>query len=597
MEEPRVLGAWDYVVFALMLGVSAAIGIFYGFRARRDKTAKEFLMANRSMSVVPVAISILLSFISAISVLGTPAEMYTRGTQYFMTTLGMMLACVLTAQLIVPLLYPLNLTSAFEYLELRFNSKWAKITGTCIMMVQQIFYMGIASFAPSTALEAVTGFPTWATIVIVGLVSTFYTALGGMKAVVWTDVFQGTIMLIGLLAIIIEGVIRVGGFDHVWEFNKRYGRIEFFEFDPDPSVRHTFWSLVVGGAVRWTSVFGVNQASVQRYCSLPSLKKAKLSVLINVIGIAVLLTLFCLTGIVIFAYYAQKQCDPLATKMISSSNQIAPFFVMEVLNFPGLPGLFIACLFSGALSSVSSCLNALAAVTWQDFLKPFLGHRLTEVQITWVTKLLVLIFGGAGIGVAFIVSGLEGTVLQASLSFNSAANGPLLGLFLLGGLFPWANGYGAVVGGILGLCLTMWISIGAYTIPRAPSGLPDINSTSCSANITSSITSMTTMAMTAMDFSSTTTVAPQELSGIQPLYTVSYLWYSSIGAATVVVVGLIVSFCTGPMSIDEVDPKYLIPLFDRLFCCLPASLRRTLRCKKEFPRPEVLLRLFSFFCY
>ncbi|XP_070178289.1 sodium-coupled monocarboxylate transporter 1-like isoform X2 [Littorina saxatilis] len=534
MEEQRHLGVWDYVVFALMLVVSAGIGIFYGCRAKKLKTAKEFLMANHSMSVVPVAISILLSFLSAISVLGTPAEMYFNGTQYFMHSFGMMLACVITSQVIVPLIYPLNLTSGFEYLELRFNSKWARMTGTCIMIVLLIVFMGIASFAPSTALEAVTGFPTWVTIVIIVLVSTFYTALGGIKAVIWAEVFQGVVMLVGLLAIIIEGAIRVGGIDRVWQLNKYYGRIEFFDFNPNPEQRHSFWSLVVGGAIRWTCVFGFNQASVQRYCSLPSLKKAKLSLLLNVVGIAALLTLFCLTGIVIFAYYADQGCDPLTSKMISNPNQIVPFFVMEVLNFPGLPGLFIACLFSGSLNTVSSCLNAVAAVMWQDFLKPFLGHRLTEVQKTWVTKLLVLIFGGVGIGVAFLASGLEGTVLQATLSFAGAADGPILGLFLLGGLFPWANSYGAIVGGIVSLCLNIWISIGAYTLPRAPSvsGLAFPNSTcpdyNITSNITSSITSVTTMAMTtasnfSMDVSSTTTVAsPQELSGLQLLYTVPY---------------------------------------------------------------------------
>nr|KAG5688219.1 hypothetical protein BaRGS_003118 [Batillaria attramentaria] len=532
------------------------------------------------MSIIPVAISILVSFMSAILILGTPAEMYMSGTEYFVYVFGICFAIIIAALVFVPLLYPLRMTSSFEYLERRFNSRAAKLTGTIIMIVQQILYMGIASFAPSTALEAVTGFPVWATIIIVGLVSTFYTTLGGMKAVVWTDVFQSVIMLAGLLAVVIRGVMEVGGMDKVWMTNYEWDRIHFFNFNADPTQRHSFWSLIVGGMIGWTATYGCNQASVQRFCSLPSLAGARKSVLLNIIGTVILLTITCLAGIVIFAYYVEQGCDPLSSGRVGNSNQIVPYFVMEVLDIPGLPGLFVSCLFSGALSTMSSCLNALAAVTWEDFLKPVLGERLSEAQKTWVTKLLVLIYGGAGIGMAFMAQGLGGTVLQASLSFTGAASGPILGLFLLGGVFPWANGKGAVVGGVLGLIFPLWISIGAYNLPASPSSLP-FPTNGCiadNATMTTIATGVTTLA--------TTTTASNEISGIELLYTVSYLWYPAIGMATVIVVGLIISFITGPMDIDDIDPKYLIPIFDRLFCCLPASWRKTLRCHKEFPNPE-----------
>ncbi|XP_076438815.1 sodium-coupled monocarboxylate transporter 1-like [Babylonia areolata] len=585
-DQQHHFSVLDYVIFTVMLVLSAGIGIFHGCRrgsAGKKKTAKDFLMASNKMSIVPVAISILLSFMSAILILGTPAEMYTAGTEFYVSLLGMILAVVLATLLFVPLLYPLNLTSSFEYLERRFKSKAAKLTGTLILIVQQILYMGVASYAPSTALEAVTGFPAWATIIIVGLVSTFYTTTGGMKAVVWTDVLQAGFMVAGLLSITIQGVIKVGSVETVWQNNYEWGRINFFNFDPDPGVRHSFWSLVVGSMVSWTAVYGCNQASVQRYSSLPTLNKARLSVLLNIVGLIVLITVTCFAGIVIFAYYVQKGCDPLTDGSIKNSNQIVPYFVMEVLTVPGLPGLFVACLFSGALSTMSSCLNALAAVTWQDFLQPVLGHRMTESGKTWVTRLLVLVYGGAGIGMAFMASGLGGHVLQASLSFTGSATGPVLGLFLLGALFPWANHYGAVVGGVLGLALPLWISIGSYSLNRHVD-LLDFPNDSCVSPETTTITSMypgnfSTTSMYPVNFTSS-------MSGLDVLYTVSYMWYPSIGAATVVVIGLIVSFITGESLVDEVDPKYLIPLFDRLFCCLPASLRRKLRCDRDFPKPE-----------
>ncbi|KAK7467994.1 hypothetical protein BaRGS_00036772, partial [Batillaria attramentaria] len=350
-----------------------------------------------------------------------------------------------------------------------------------------------------------------------------------------------------------------------------------------PRVRHSFWSLIVGGMVTWTSTYGCNQASVQRFSSLPTLSGARKAVLLNVLGHVLLISIACLAGIVVFAYYVQEGCDPLTSNRVDNPNQIIPYFVMEVLSTPGLPGLFISCLFSGALSSMSSSLNALSAVTWEDFLKPVLGHRLTELQKTWVAKLLVLIYGGLGTGVAFMVMRLGGTVLQASLSFTGAATGPALGMFLLGGVFPWANAAGAVVGGIVGLIFPLWISVGAYSLPTASLSLPFPTNGCLADNATMS--TMTTEAVTLTTLPATS-VTETGLSGIDQLYTISYLWYGSIGTGTVVVVGLIVSVITGPMKMDDIDPVYLIPIFDRLFCCLPASWRKTLRCHKDFPRPE-----------
>ncbi|XP_052220142.1 sodium-coupled monocarboxylate transporter 1-like isoform X1 [Dreissena polymorpha] len=580
-EEVRKFQAWDWVLFALMLGISAVIGIFYAVKEFLNKNSNnaDYLMGGRNMQLVPVAISILVSFMSAILILGTPAEMYTAGTLYFMYLIGMILAIILSALIFVPLLYPLRLTSSFEYLQMRFNSRAAKLTGTVIMIIQQILYMGIASYAPSTALEAVTGFPTWATIITVGCVSTFYTFLGGMKAVVWTDVFQAVVMIAGILAIVIQGAMKVGGMNTVWRINEDWHRIEFWDANFNPTTRHSIWSLVVGGSIGWMATYGCNQASVQRYCAVPTLRKAKYAVLLNIGGVILLVLSTCLAGIVMFAYYAQQGCDPLTSKKVANANQLIPYFVMEVLGYPGLPGLFVSCLFSGALSTMSSCLNALAAVTWEDILKPAIGHKVSERVKTWISKGLVLVYGAAGVGFAFIAQNFGGTVLQASLSFTGAASGPLLGIFLLGGFFPWANWQGCVVGGILGLAFPLWISVGAYGLPSSGYKL-DFPTANCSS---ANVTMVTTTAMM-----TTTTKTLTELSGVQLLYTVSYLWYPSIGMATVIVVGLFVSLVTGWQK-EEVDPKYLIPFFDRLVCCLPEKWRTLCRCGYQFKDPEVLV--------
>ncbi|CAL1536058.1 unnamed protein product [Lymnaea stagnalis] len=406
----------------------------------------------------------------------------------------MFFGVVLAAVLFVPLLYPLKLTSSFEYLERRFNSRGARLLGTMLMILTQVVYIAIATFAPATALEAVTGFPVWGTILSIGAVGTLYTTIGGMKAVIWTDVFQSGVMLAGILAIVIQGVIKVGGLSRVWEINEQWGRIKFFNFSPDPTVRHTFWNIIISSAALWMGHYGINQASVQRYSSLPTLKNAKISVLLNSIGVFFLLALTCLSGIVLFAYYADKNCDPLGQKLVQNSNQLIPYFVMETLAYPGVPGLFISSLFSGALSSVSSSLNALGAITWEDILKPRYDKKLTEYQKTLVTKLAVCSYGILAMGLSFSIEHLDGTVMQMSASLTGSVFGPLAGMFILGAIFPWANRYGVISGGLVGLGVSMWLSVGSFVYGIRLPSKPFPNGT-CLAhpNITMTTTTMASL--------------------------------------------------------------------------------------------------------
>ncbi|XP_062598379.1 sodium-coupled monocarboxylate transporter 1-like [Saccostrea cucullata] len=198
----------DWIVFSGILTISACIGVYYALAGGKQKTTKEFLMGNRSLKMVPVAISILVSFLSAILILGAPAEMYTKGTQYYLYVFGQMAAAALAAFLFVPLFYPLKLTSMYEYIEVRFKSRAVRLTATVINILSSLIYTGIASFAPATALEAVTGFPEWASFLLIGVVCTFYTFMGGLKAVVWVDAFQAIIMFGSLLTIATKGKLE-----------------------------------------------------------------------------------------------------------------------------------------------------------------------------------------------------------------------------------------------------------------------------------------------------------------------------------------------------------------------------------------------------
>ncbi|XP_076075543.1 sodium-dependent multivitamin transporter-like [Mytilus galloprovincialis] len=561
----------DYVLFALTLTVSASIGFYYAWADRRKKNIKEFLMAGGNMSPIPVALSLLASFMSAITLLGTPGEMYNYTTMYWWIGLSYFFVVFGAAHVFLPVFYNLKVTSAYEYLEHRF-SKGVRTAGSMTFSIQMLLYMALVLYAPSLALNAVTGFTLWGSVISVGAVCTLYTSIGGMKAVLITDSFQVIIMFTGLIAILIKGSIEVGGFGEAWQLAYDSGRVYFDDFSPDPAIRHSVWSLVIGGAFTWVAIYGVNQAQVQRCCTVPTLKQAQIALWLNFPGLCFILYLCCLIGMVVFGLYSH--CDPFLYKSIKTSDQLLPLFVMDVLgSLPGFPGLFVASLFSGALSTVSSGLNSLSAVVLQDVVRSYFVPDLSEEKATLVSKILVFVFGIICLGLTYIAS-LLGGVLQAALSLFGMIGGPLLGLFILGMMFPWSNKWGAYTGLLSGLVFMFWIGVGAQihkpNIPKSP-----VYTTDCIWNITNNA-STTAMPTTTAMFNASTTAA-DESDPLQRLYDLSYMWYSATAVLTVCCVGLIVSFITGPTRAADLDPKLICPLFDILFPYLPEKIKKPMR--------------------
>uniref|UniRef100_A0A671N2K7 Sodium-dependent multivitamin transporter-like n=1 Tax=Sinocyclocheilus anshuiensis TaxID=1608454 RepID=A0A671N2K7_9TELE len=409
----------DYVIFALLLVASMAIGLYYAFTGGRQSTTQEFMYADRSMKCLPLSLSLMATFQSAVAIIGTPAEVYANGTQYWFIGCCYILGLLIPAHIFIPMFYRLHLTSVYQYLELRF-CKAVRICGTVTFIFQMVIYMGVGIYTPALALNAVTGFHLWGAVLATGLVCTLYTALGGLKAVVWTDVFQTVVMFTGQLAVIIVGVHQAGGLSDAWVKVRDGGRISGIDLNPDPTVRHTFWTLGVGGVFLMLSLYGVNQAQVQRYLSSRTEKEAVMSCYMVFPCLQVALMLSCLMGLVMYACYGNN--SPLEQQYITSKDQMVLYFVMDMLqNFPGLPGLFVACLFSEP---------------------PF---------ITFIFKNVVFHF-------------------KAALSIFGMVGGPLLGLFCLGIFFPCANSIGAVTGLAAGLVMAFWVGIGGF-LSRMPSSV------------------------------------------------------------------------------------------------------------------------------
>ncbi|KAK7484707.1 hypothetical protein BaRGS_00024115 [Batillaria attramentaria] len=271
----RKFGTVDYVLFVLTLLISAGIGVFYAIWDRKRNTTQEFLLGGKKMNIFPVAMSLMVTFMSALTLLGNPAEIYNYNTMFWWLIVAFMVAMPGAAFIFIPFYYKLGVTSTFEYLEMRFN-KPVRLLSSSLLILQTLLYMAFLLYAPSLALNAVTGINLWGSVVGMGFVVTFYTTLGGMKAVLWTDTFQAGVIYAGLLAVLIKGSMVQGGFGNAWDIANNRSRILFDDFSADPKTRHSVWSMVIGGFCFWVYLYGINQAQVQRCLSCPTVRKSQL---------------------------------------------------------------------------------------------------------------------------------------------------------------------------------------------------------------------------------------------------------------------------------------------------------------------------------
>ncbi|XP_069979346.1 sodium-coupled monocarboxylate transporter 1 isoform X1 [Penaeus vannamei] len=463
-EGERGSFSWlDYVVFGGMLVLSLAIGIFYAFRSRK-KSNDEFLLGSRSLSCFPVSMSLLASYISAIIVLGGPAEAYYHSVQWWVVCLSQV-ALPVVAGVFMPVFYELRLTSIYEYLELRYSSRAVRCVAGGMFVIQMLLYQAVVIYAPALALASVSDYPLWASVVSVGLIASFYTAIGGLKAVIWTDVLQLFILIAGLICIILKGTFDVGGFSYIWDTAVRNGRAgsQIFTYGYHPTQRHTVANIVIGAFVSKLYGYACAQTAVQRYSSMKSLTHAHLSIYLLIPFYTLIVSLTMIAGLVMFATY--EGCDPLAAGLITKKDQILPFYVMDRLSsIPGLPGLFVACIFSGSLSTISSGVNSQAAVTWEDVFSRRPGcASLSKTTQAWITKFFALGYGILATCLAFLGDHLGG-ILQGTIAITSAVSGPILAVFVMGLFLPFANSkLGAVGGGgTVSHCETVLFSLSLF---------------------------------------------------------------------------------------------------------------------------------------
>ncbi|XP_068277050.1 sodium/iodide cotransporter [Nyctibius grandis] len=554
VPEQLTFSLWDYGVFGLMLLISTGIGLFHGLAKGGQKTSEDFFTGGRRMSALPVGLSLSASFMSAIQVLGVPAEAYRYGAKFLWMCLGQLLNTLLTALLFLPVFYRLGLTSTYEYLERRF-SRSVRLCGTLQYVVATMLYTGIVIYAPALILNQVTGLDIWASLLSTGVICTFYTTIGGMKAVIWTDVFQVFVMLSGFIAIIIRGVLLAGGPGRVLAIAANGSRMNFADFNPDPRSRYTVWTFLLGGTLVWLSMYGVNQAQVQRYVACRTEREARMALLVNQVGLFCIVSSAVACGLVMFALY--KDCDPLLAGHISAPDQYMPYLVLDIFEtFPGVPGLFLACAYSGTLSTASTSINAMAAVTVEDLVKPRLP-ALSPRGLTLVSKGLSLIYGTSCITVAALASLLGGGVLQGSFTVMGVISGPLLGAFVLGMFLPTCTTAGVLGGLGAGVALSFWVAVGATMYPPSDATMGVLPTSGVLCQLYNGTAGANRTVLLGPLPPRHEPPAPARPAVVGDFYAISYLYYGALGTLTTVVAGVLLSFLPGPTKRRRLPPGVL----------------------------------------
>ncbi|XP_067628786.1 putative sodium-dependent multivitamin transporter [Eurosta solidaginis] len=534
--------AWDFAVLITILIMSAMIGIYYRYTGGKQKTIKEYLLADQSMTTFPVAVSLVASFMSSITLLGVSSEGYQYGTMFCIINLAYILCTPIAAYLFLPVFYRMRTMSVYEYLERRFGHA-TRLAASIAYSVQMILYMGIVLYAPALALEAVTGINKITAILVIGMICTFYSTIGGLKAVLITDVFQSILMFAAVYSVIVVSAVKAGGLGAIWSVAEERNRFYFTDFSLDPRVRHTWWSLLTGGMVTYLSLYGVNQVQVQRLLSVRNLESAQAALWWNLPILSTLSFSTLFSGLAIFHYY--KDCDPLLEGRIQSRDQLMPLFAVDTMGqYPGLCGLFVSGIFSASLSSVSSAVSSLSTVTLEDYIKPLYkcitNAPLHETKSTLPSKIMACIYGIVCIAMAFTASSMGG-VLQASLTIFGIIGGPLLALFTLGLCTTRANQRGVLLGLLIGLIFSFIVGLGG---PKTPIPTLDFNVDGCNNTSTFIAEALKESYYKRFNITSTTEL-PLTTAIPDPeynwLYSLSYLWLAVIGFLVTVIIGYISS--------------------------------------------------------
>ncbi len=446
---------WDWAL--IVVYIVSMIG-FSIYLSRGQNNQADYYLGGRNLPWWAVGISTMATQTSAVSFISIPAFVALKpegGLTWLQYELAVPLAMILVAMLMLPFFRHLELISVYSYLEMRFGAK-ARTLVSAVFLLSRGLGSGVGLYASAIVLTVILGIPIWATILIMGISTLIYDTIGGMKAVVYSDVIQSLILLIGLFLCIYFALKMVGGTDAILETvdAARWHALNLTTGLGD-GADSPFWGFLVGGLFLYMAYYGSDQSQVQRELSATSIQDTRRSLYFNGFARFPLTLLYVTMGLALAAAYSvSTQLSPVVT--IENLDHLVPVFILVHLP-DGVRGLLVAALLAASMSSLDSALNSLSAATMRDFIER--GRQLSERQSLIWGKVTTVVWGLAITGFAFVVGGISDTVVESINKIGSAFYGPILAAFLVGLLSRTATGTGVIWGVVagVGFNLVLWI--------------------------------------------------------------------------------------------------------------------------------------------
>jgi solute:Na+ symporter, SSS family len=435
-------GTVNYIILFIYLAGMLCVGLFL---ASRQKTAEQYFLAGRKMPWLVVGMSMFASLTSAVTYMGVPARAYEENISILFGVMVSPLAAPVLISLFYPFYHRLNVTTSYQYVLHRFG-KAARFTVSLLFVLARLGWLGVVIYAPSLALSVATGIDVKLAICLIGLLATAYTALGGLSAVLWTDVIQYIILVAGAIWVALSLINNIdGGIVEIMTIASQSGRFDVFNWNIN-----LYQMTAVSAAVSWFFVFlqdyGTDQVTVQRLMAIKNYKGIAKAVIFNSISDVLIVSLLLFTGLGLLAYF---QTFPEQLPSGLSGDKILPYYIMSKLP-AGVSGLIITAIFAAAMSSMDSGINSLATVITIDFVRPFRKRVFPKQHDVMLARYLTFALGLIATIAAFFASTL-GHIVQVWSTVLGLFAGPILAIFLLGMLTKRANFVGWLFGATIAI--------------------------------------------------------------------------------------------------------------------------------------------------
>ena len=450
VTNEKRFGWLNWTVLALYLLGMLGMGIYF---MRKENGADDFFKGGGRIPWWAAGISIYATMLSAITYMTIPAKAYTTNWTYYPMLWMILLISFPVIKYYLPYFRKLNVTSAYEILEQRFNL-FTRLLASTLFSVFMIVRMAIVLYLPSLALTAVTGIDIYLCIVLMGLVTIVYCTMGGVEAVIWGDVVQGLILVFGaIFAVVYLAVGTEGGVMGCIDIALENDKLRLFDWSNSWS-QATWWVIIIGGLANNLISYTSDQTVIQRYLTTPDEKSAGRGILVNGLMSVFVSVAFYMIGTGLYTFYKTHPAELDVT--MAQSDAIFPFFMMSQMP-AGVAGMLIAAIFAATMSTISSNINSVATAFSIDFWKRF--RPTTDSQLVVVARWASVVSGVVGLALALFMATWD---IQSFLDFFNEALGLLTsglgGLFFIAVFMKRIKGYAALTGFVAGEAVVFWMS-------------------------------------------------------------------------------------------------------------------------------------------